>query len=346
MIIDVFKCLPLNSVSQSPLHRTHFRHQDPASITISPFQHHQETKISIEYAATATMRLHDPLLHLIFTILHLPCSSALILPTPPIKIRGPTFPEATPPPSQQLAQNPSCSLLSQALSICAVLTPGFVTLLPPQQAHCLCYSSTVWVPNVLDDAVKTCADFASTAAPGAFAPLLNLEGFCLSVGDVDKDAPASVQATSTGRIPDAGMGGTHGIPNEVMTSFVPPRPTYGGGTNGGQGGINNGLDGSNESGSNGIGGSNGTRASESGSRGQSGGSAATGPTPTPTISSGSIGLGTLTPTTSFSDVTITVVNGGAEATKTADGAVRNQGEVTETEVVLVSLAISALILFL
>ncbi|KAH7319416.1 hypothetical protein BKA65DRAFT_352560, partial [Rhexocercosporidium sp. MPI-PUGE-AT-0058] len=90
----------------------------------------------------------------------------------------------TPPPSQQLAQNPSCALLSQALSICAVLTPGFVTLLPPQQAHCLCYSSTAWAPKILDDAVKTCADFASTVAPGAFPPLMNLEGFCMSVGDV------------------------------------------------------------------------------------------------------------------------------------------------------------------
>ena len=286
------------------------------------------------------MRLHSPLLHLIFSILHLPRSSALILPTPPIKMRGPTFPEPTPPPSQQLAQNPSCSLLSQALSICAVLTPGFVTLLPPQQAHCLCYSSTVWVPNVLDDAVKTCADFASTAAPGAFSPLLNLEGFCLSVGDMDKDAPASVQATPTGRIPGAGMGGTHGNPNEVMSSYVPPVPTYGGGANGGQGGSGNGSDGSAGSGANGSG------ASGSDSGGQGGGPSATGPTPTPTVSSGTIDLGTLTPTTSFPGVTITVVNGGAQATKTADGAVRNRGEVTETEVVLVSLAISALILFL
>ncbi|PVH75295.1 hypothetical protein DL98DRAFT_644452 [Cadophora sp. DSE1049] len=299
------------------------------------------------------MRPHNPLLHLILAILHLPHSSSLILPTPPIEIRVPTFPEPTPPPAQQLAQNPSCSLLSQALSICAVLTPGFVTLLPPQQAHCLCYSSTVWAPNVLDDAVKTCADFASTAAPGAFPPLMNLEGFCLSVGDVDKDAPASVQASPTGRIPGAGMGGTHGNPNEVMTgSYVPPSmPTYGagngGGANGGQGGSGNGSEGSDGSGNNVSGGAGGNGGSGAGSGGQGGGPSATGPpTPTPTVSSGSIGLGTLTPTTSFPGVTITVVGGGAGATKTADGAVRNRGEVTETEVVLVSLAISALILFL
>ncbi|KAH9220695.1 hypothetical protein DL95DRAFT_479450 [Leptodontidium sp. 2 PMI_412] len=288
------------------------------------------------------MRPDDPVLYLILTSLHLPLSTSLILPTPPsLGIRNPTFPEPTPPPSQQLAQNPSCALLSQALSICAVLTPSFVNLLPPQQAHCLCYSSTVWAPNVLDDAVKTCADFASTAAPGAFPPLMNLEGFCLSVGDVDKDAPASVTATPTGRIPGAGMGGTHGNPNEGTpgSNYVPPSlPTYGvgngSGGNSGQGGSGDGLDGSNGG-------------SGSGSGGQGGGSSAGGlPTSTAIVSSGSIGLDTLTPTTSFPGMTITVVSGGAGATKTADGAVRNRGEVTETEVVLVSLAIAALILFL
>ncbi|KAH7403223.1 hypothetical protein BKA64DRAFT_776609 [Cadophora sp. MPI-SDFR-AT-0126] len=296
------------------------------------------------------MRHHGPLLHLIFAILHLPRSSSLVLPTPSVNIRVPAFPEPTPPPSQQLTQNPSCSLLSQALSICAVLTPGFVTLLPPQQAHCLCYSSTVWAPNVLDDAVKTCADFASTTAPGAFPPLMNLEGFCLSVGDVDKNAPASVQATPNGSISGSGMGDTPGSPNGVVTgSYVPPSmPTYGAGSggiaNGGQGGSENGSDGSNGAGNSG---SNGSGGSGSGLGGQSGRPSAIATLiPTPTVSSGSTSLGTLTPTTSFSCMTITVVGGGAGATKTADGAVRNRGEVTEAEVILVSLAISALILFL
>ncbi|KAK0115529.1 hypothetical protein ONS95_000192 [Cadophora gregata] len=300
------------------------------------------------------MRRHDPLVHLLLAIFHPPRASCLMLPTPPfIEVRNPTFPEPTAPPSQQLASNPSCSLLSQALSICAVLTPGFVTLLPPQQAHCLCYSSTVWAPNVFDDAVKTCADFASTAASGAFPPLLNLEGFCLSVGDVDKDAPASVQATPTGRIPGAGMGGTHGNTNEVTpgSNYVPPMPTYGtgngSGANGEQGGSGNGADGSDGSSNNGGGGVDGNGGSGSGSGGQGATSSPTGsPAPTPTISSGSNGLGTLTPTTSISGVTITVVGGGVGATKTADGSVRNRGEVTDMEVVLVSLAISALILFL
>jgi hypothetical protein len=62
-----------------------------------------------------------------------------------------------------LEQNPGCCLLSSALSVCTSLTPGFTTLAPSQQAPCLCYSSTVWQPAVFDNAVKTCADFASTA---------------------------------------------------------------------------------------------------------------------------------------------------------------------------------------
>ncbi|KAL2063398.1 hypothetical protein VTL71DRAFT_5203 [Oculimacula yallundae] len=299
------------------------------------------------------MRPYDPLFSTILTLLHLPLTTSRILPTPPINPRDPTFPEPTPPPSQQLSQNPSCALLSQALSICAVLTPGFVTLLPPRQAHCLCYSSTVWAPYVLDDNVKTCADFASTAAPGAFPPLRNLEGFCLSVGDVDKSAPASVQATSTGLIPGGGLGGMPASPNVGLTAsnYVPPSmPTYGagsgGGANGGQNGSGNGSNGAGNNSSGNNGNSAPTSASSSGTGGQSGGASATNsPTPTGTTSSSSNGLGTLTTSTGVMGMTITVINGGA-ATKTADGAVRNRGEVTETEVVLVSLAIAALILFL
>jgi hypothetical protein len=41
------------------------------------------------------------------------------------------------------------------------------------------------MPSIFDNAVKTCADYASTAVPIAYQPLANLEGFCESLGDVD-----------------------------------------------------------------------------------------------------------------------------------------------------------------
>lgn len=69
-----------------------------------------------------------------------------------------------------LDQDPGCYLLSSALSVCTSLTPEFTTLAPSQQAPCLCYSSTVWAPDIFDDAVETCASFASTAV-GLFTPM-------------------------------------------------------------------------------------------------------------------------------------------------------------------------------
>jgi hypothetical protein len=110
---------------------------------------------------------------------------------PTLKLRNPTFPEPTTPPSpaQLLQQNSACQLVGEALAICNTLTPGFDTLQPTDQAHCLCYSSTSWMPGIFDGAVKTCADYASTAVPGAFPPLSNLEGFCQSIGDVESPAP-------------------------------------------------------------------------------------------------------------------------------------------------------------
>ncbi|CZT03071.1 uncharacterized protein RAG0_09947 [Rhynchosporium agropyri] len=319
------------------------------------------------------MRPYDPLFSPILSILHLPLATSRSLPTHTIDPRDPTFPEPTPPPSRNLAQSPSCALVSQALSICAVLTPGFVTLLPPQQAHCLCYSSTLWAPYVLDDAVKTCADFASTAAPGAFPPLRNLEGFCLGVGDVDSSAPASVQATSSSFIPVMGAGGMPGSPTGGLTglNYLPPSmPTYvagnENGANGGQDGSGDGGNGTGNnhgsindgSGSTGVSENNGSScsasisipSSTSSSGGHGSASSTDSLTPISTMSSSLNDVSTLTTTsrTSVMGLTITVINGDAPATQTAAGAgaVRNRGEVTETEVVLVSLAIASLILFL
>lgn len=69
-----------------------------------------------------------------------------------------------------LEQNPGCCLLSSALSVCTSLTSGFTTLAPSDQAPCLCYSSTVWAPDIFDSAVKTCADFASQKVSSHLLP--------------------------------------------------------------------------------------------------------------------------------------------------------------------------------
>jgi hypothetical protein len=97
-------------------------------------------------------------------------------------LRNLTFPGATttsvPSVSQILGQNKACQLLGQALEICNSVMPGFLTLQPTLQAQCLCYSSTAFAPGLFDGAVKFCADYASTAAPGAYGALSNLNNFC------------------------------------------------------------------------------------------------------------------------------------------------------------------------
>jgi len=118
---------------------------------------------------------------------------------PTLKPRNPNSLEptsTTTPPAQLLQQNSACQLVGEALAICDSLTPGFNTLQPTDQAHCLCYSSTSWMPNIFDSAVKTCADYASTAIPGAFPPLSNLEGFCQGVGDVETSSPSPTTTTT------------------------------------------------------------------------------------------------------------------------------------------------------
>ncbi|KAE9368710.1 hypothetical protein N431DRAFT_547634 [Stipitochalara longipes BDJ] len=123
---------------------------------------------------------------------------------PTLNIRNPNFPEtATMPasPAQLLQQNSACVVLGEAIDICNTLNPGFNTLQPTAQAHCLCYSSTSWMPEIFDNAVKTCADYASTAVFGAYQPLANLEGFCQSIGDVETSSAAFTITTIYQTIP-------------------------------------------------------------------------------------------------------------------------------------------------
>ncbi|KAI9648162.1 hypothetical protein NHQ30_002794 [Ciborinia camelliae] len=96
-----------------------------------------------------------------------------------------------------LQQNPGCALVSSTLFACESISPGFTSLLPSAQAPCLCYSSSTWIPTVFDKAVQTCANFASTAVPGAYPAFVNLEGFCGNIGNVRSSAPASTLASIT-----------------------------------------------------------------------------------------------------------------------------------------------------
>ena len=120
---------------------------------------------------------------------------------PTLKMRSPSFPETTTittipaSPAQLLQQNSACVVVGEAIDICNTLTPGFNTLQPTAQAHCLCYSSASWMPQIFDNAVRTCADYASTAVSGAYQPLANLEGFCQSIGDAETSSLALTSTT-------------------------------------------------------------------------------------------------------------------------------------------------------
>lgn len=150
---------------------------------------------------------------------------------PTIKLRNPTFLKTTPtPPSpaQLLQQNPACMVVGEAIAICGTLTPGFNTLQPPAQAHCLCYSSTSWIPSIFDNAVKTCADYASKDVPGAYQPLANLEEFCQGIGDVETSVPVfslttvypTVQTTSTSMSMSMSMSASSDQPCNPVNSML------------------------------------------------------------------------------------------------------------------------------
>lgn len=104
----------------------------------------------------------------------------------------PRAPQATP------AGLLACDYVDYALSFCESATPGFLNIDPISEAPCLCYSSTVWYPNVFDEAVYTCAGYAFSEYPSSvYTALLDWEGFCSSVGTVNFGAPATTPAQTT-----------------------------------------------------------------------------------------------------------------------------------------------------
>ena len=86
----------------------------------------------------------------------------------------------------------ACSLVTDAISFCESVSPGFLSLNPTSQAPCLCYSSTSWNPEHFDGAVATCASALSAQGDLAgYSTAELLAGFCTSVGNVGNPTTAT-----------------------------------------------------------------------------------------------------------------------------------------------------------
>lgn len=124
--------------------------------------------------------------------------------------------------------NDACSTVANVLTFCNSISPGFSTLAATDQAPCLCYNSTSWVPNWFDGAVETCAQYIQTADPSdtsLYSSLVTLEGFCSSVGTISlgnhtTTSTAVSRPTVTG-IPKGGSGiqGNYS-PIDYLTRFL------------------------------------------------------------------------------------------------------------------------------
>jgi hypothetical protein len=136
-------------------HSTSKPHQTTSQNTSNNITNHLEQA----HIQTSTMRFSL----LLFLVMN---SHLFLTHASQILNRVPQFPPSpTPPP---LKDSPSCQLVGEALAICGSLTPSFKDLPATSQANCLCYSSTIWAPDIFDSAVKYCADYASTAAASAY----------------------------------------------------------------------------------------------------------------------------------------------------------------------------------
>jgi hypothetical protein len=71
--------------------------------------------------------------------------------------------------------------VSQELSFCNFITPGFSTAPYTDQRSCLCGSSTIvgqFTGAVFDEELSICADYAFTAQSSDYPKLTSLENFC------------------------------------------------------------------------------------------------------------------------------------------------------------------------
>lgn len=86
---------------------------------------------------------------------------------------------------------PACEVVIAMISFCNSISPGFTTFNYGYQPPCLCYLNTmVWMPEIFDGAVATCAQLVS-ATPSEYPQVASLEGFCTRSG-------SSCNASTTG----------------------------------------------------------------------------------------------------------------------------------------------------
>ncbi|KAE8450686.1 hypothetical protein EG329_006031 [Mollisiaceae sp. DMI_Dod_QoI] len=251
---------------------------------------------------------------------------------PNLNIRTPTFPETTtaaafPPapisPAQILQQCAACQVVGEALAVCLTLTPSFTALQPTAQANCLCYSSRTWSPNIFDNAVQSCANFASTAVPPAYGALSDLENFCENIGDVNKSIPVFTLSSTAG----GDTGGLNGGDNTStsVSNYVAPKSRA-------------------VSSSPAITGYGGTVATKTVAE-ESSNTNVAGPTgPTSATENGGQGYASPSKTISETGITITIGGAGATDTSTANSTIRIP--LPKENIIWLAFAFSLLVLFL
>jgi hypothetical protein len=88
----------------------------------------------------------------------------------------------------------ACNSVASYISVCESINPGFDNFPGSQQASCLCYSSSAYMPNLFDNAIATCYSQAiSVSDTSDTSQLASATGLCRSAGPVRS---ASVSLTS------------------------------------------------------------------------------------------------------------------------------------------------------
>lgn len=140
---------------------------------------------------------------------------------------------------------PACETFVAMILSCKSKSPGFNYLPLTNQARCLSYpNTTVWMPEIFDDAVTSCEQ-AVSATPSDYSVVLGWDGLCTDVGGVfsttDTGSTTSsggtktisplpttaslarssgTQTASTSASPGAGNGNKNGIQSKNLVLFL------------------------------------------------------------------------------------------------------------------------------
>lgn len=77
-----------------------------------------------------------------------------------------------------------CNSWAEVISLCSDQVPNFASAPYTEQAECLCYEGTSWVPSIFDGWVATCASWAKTSDPTDYTIVDSWAGLCTNVGPV------------------------------------------------------------------------------------------------------------------------------------------------------------------